>query len=540
MDEVITCLIRNTDMGSSVSVGPKDKSQVRSVTTNAPSQKGRLGTNLGNKAPTTQVTVVQAAPAQQQKQQQYYQPPPQQVHHQPQQYHQSQHYHQQYQQPVQHYQQPQYQQHNGYYQQQQPPQYNQSQAQYQHQQYQHSQQQAQYQQHQQPQYQQHQYQELHLPEPQQQRQTTSPQRQATPQRQDTPKGNIGTAAAVLNQTSSCTGNTETKTPKEVLEHNILVRKNKQHSEYWVILEMKIYLTAITQNLFKAYKQSMRDILNVEPEEETDKQYIIRLDRIETLEHPDGWMRFGQTIFQALHHFKFDKNEIMDKALPFYVCDLKVYSKHELRDEFKVEILELSTELGIEGTDGYWMNEYQKCLTRRLKTIGNVQDAGIPSGDPNKSTFNLPEGVDSKDMREWSENWELFETLEEGGLFSDYIDYPLMKDDRDQHKLFPETLRTWYNGWRLFDLSIDGEAAWNVLPTGVITEDVVTENQLKVIESRKKRRHFGDLKRMAARRERLAEHFKAYAKDKPYVTRKLDHVSWAARMEESWQKLQDLS
>ncbi|KAL5009313.1 hypothetical protein ScPMuIL_014894 [Solemya velum] len=129
------------------------------------------------------------------------------------------------------------------------------------------------------------------------------------------------------------------------------------------------------------------------------------------------------------------------------------------------------------------------------------------GDPNRNPFQLPEDVqrNPNSLRDWVETWTQFNTVvPESGAWE-------MKevediDMGDPDETFKDSLRTPTRRGVSFITEVQGEAGWEVLPECVIEQDIPTEGQKRILQSREKRKNLYNEKHMKVRREKLADYF----------------------------------
>ena len=179
-------------------------------------------------------------------------------------------------------------------------------------------------------------------------------------------------------------------------------------------------------------------------------------------------------------------------------------------------------------EGHWRpEEWRKLYTdrcrERIKTFeyfnrrGRLHNDNINSGvDPNKCVFPLcPDWLKPEDLRwYYTEDYEVFDLTLEGEAWSVYeSDVVCACDPGEIHACFTNQLQPWINDWEPFDIQIDGEAGWNVIESDLFKNDIITEDQQKVIEARAQRTDHEDKDRMTRRRNAMAKMFtKRYERD----------------------------
>ncbi|XP_064618117.1 uncharacterized protein LOC135482181 [Liolophura sinensis] len=153
-------------------------------------------------------------------------------------------------------------------------------------------------------------------------------------------------------------------------------------------------------------------------------------------------------------------------------------------------------------------DFKGCLLRKLRDIDSehFEHQEFPvQRDGNARAFPVPSEIqsDSSRLRSWLNNWVPFDTdLPESGCAWKELEYSGEFSETNQVTESP-----WYGEWKPFDMSIEGETAWPNLPEDVIANDVPTKQQLIVIESRQKHKHWQTEDHMAKRRLNLGRYFK---------------------------------
>lgn len=184
-------------------------------------------------------------------------------------------------------------------------------------------------------------------------------------------------------------------------------------------------------------------------------------------------------------------------------------------------------------------DFKGCLLRKLRDIdlGRFNHPEPPEqADINARPFPVPSEIQSDPprLRPWLNNWIPFDTgLPESGCAWKELEY---SGD------FAETSEAidspWYGEWKPFDMSIEGETAWPNLPDDVITNDVPTKQQLIVIKSREKHKHWQTEDHMAKRRLNLARYFKEkYGFESNII---VGYLGFVTRLKDSDEKLKSLA
>ncbi|XP_061192499.1 uncharacterized protein LOC133200733 [Saccostrea echinata] len=174
-------------------------------------------------------------------------------------------------------------------------------------------------------------------------------------------------------------------------------------------------------------------------------------------------------------------------------------------------------------------EYKDQLQRAYKrfeiTLASQGEIEVsrPSGDPNEQTFPLPDVFQKnpKLIRNWIENWQTMDTIVGPGDGWDFSlkQWELFEKGSDEMKIDDTKLhRTELDDVPALDLSIDGEAGWDVIPVDIVKNDITTPEQEEIWKARENRKDLNDPERMAKRRLTIEEYFK-----KKYET----NFSWAS-------------
>ncbi|XP_013410150.1 uncharacterized protein LOC106173539 [Lingula anatina] len=222
------------------------------------------------------------------------------------------------------------------------------------------------------------------------------------------------------------------------------------------------------------------------------------------------------------------------------CDgyLKAPTAAEFETEYKKEICDMINRLNEEDEDSQTEKDLLLVCKRTLQLLGNGECIAITGIDPNGKAFPLPDdfGYFSPEcLREWcwNDSYEPFETSEEP-----WYAYEKTEDPLPELLGSTEVYCNWLNDWEPFDFEIEGEAAWEILPTNVIQNDELTPEQIEIIKFREQRSDLTDPVRMANRRKRLAKYFmEKYNWDESHLK---PYEEWAERLEENENMLAELS
>lgn len=191
------------------------------------------------------------------------------------------------------------------------------------------------------------------------------------------------------------------------------------------------------------------------------------------------------------------------------------------------------------------NEYAsdyKHLLERFFYLYKSLDGNIPKDrhlvtcDQNTVPFPLPKFVDEnrRTIRQWARSWIIFDChVPTGGAW-----YMLPFYDDWVETLTPDKIYRASYGSMTFCTGITGEAAWEVLPVGVVGNDITTPEQDSIWQQRSKRNDLNDLGRMSRRRQKIADHFNQnYAHGDTSYCEKYLHFS--ETLENGWKKFQEL-
>jgi hypothetical protein len=191
----------------------------------------------------------------------------------------------------------------------------------------------------------------------------------------------------------------------------------------------------------------------------------------------------------------------------------------------------------------YVSDYKHLLDRLFYLYksydGNIpKDRQLVTCDQNTVPFPLPKFVDDnrKTIRQWARSWVIFDchVPTEGAWYvRPWHEYKNGKDTLTPDKIYRASYRpgTFYTG-------ITGEAAWEVLPIGVVGNNITTPEQDSIWQQRCKRKDLNDLDRMTRRRQTIADYFnQKYAHgDTSYCDK---YLNFAETLENGWKKFQGL-
>ena len=238
---------------------------------------------------------------------------------------------------------------------------------------------------------------------------------------------------------------------------------------------------------------------------------------------------------------------MNAILP--ACQIGILinmSREEFLSRLKHCVDNIKTDLEKEEHLTENLVDYLEQLSRWLSSYPNVElepPVDRTNVDPNQCEFPLPEKIraDSTVLRYWSKDWEPFDmTIDEEGAW--HI-IPLLNEDwGDVHQLYADLVA----GNRDeaipdLDMEIEGEAAWNVIELDIIKNDKTTEGQEQIWKTRESRKDLDDPERMKRRRKQLADNFLARHENSKRLKAEdmIPHLDWASTLEQHWKEFQEL-
>lgn len=196
---------------------------------------------------------------------------------------------------------------------------------------------------------------------------------------------------------------------------------------------------------------------------------------------------------------------------------------KIRKDKKEEIADLKQDINVvmeeisrnAGELGESLVEYKDQLQRAcakyevsLASTGEIEETKVSAEDLNEKVFPLPDVFQKnpKLFRKWVETWEIFDTKGDGWDFS-LKQWELFEKDSSEMKIDDTKLhRTELDALPALDLSIDGEAGWEVIPVDLVKNDVTTPQQEKIWRIREKRTDLNDPVQMEKRRMAIEEYF----------------------------------
>lgn len=196
---------------------------------------------------------------------------------------------------------------------------------------------------------------------------------------------------------------------------------------------------------------------------------------------------------------------------------------KIRKDKKEEIADLKQDINVVMEEisrnaeelGESLLEYKDQLQRAcakynvtLASTGEIEETKVSAEDLNEKVFPLPDVFQKnpKLFRKWVETWEIFDTKGNGWDFS-LKQWELFEKDSSEMKIDDTKLhRTELDTLPPLDLSIDGEAGWDVIPVDIVKNDITTPQQEKTWRIRDKRTDLNDPVQMEKRRMAIEEYF----------------------------------
>lgn len=196
---------------------------------------------------------------------------------------------------------------------------------------------------------------------------------------------------------------------------------------------------------------------------------------------------------------------------------------KIRKDKKEEIADLKQDINVVMEEisrnveelGESLLEYKDQLQRAcakynvtLASTGEIEEKKVSAEDLNEKVFPLPDVFQKnpKLFRKWVETWEIFDTKGDGWFFNSK-QWELFEKDSSEMKIDDTKLhRTELDDLPPLDLSIEGEAGWDVIPVDIVKNDVTTPQQEKTWKIREKRTDLNDPVVMEKRRMAIEEYF----------------------------------
>ena len=280
-------------------------------------------------------------------------------------------------------------------------------------------------------------------------------------------------------------------------------------------------------------------------------YTLAIERTRLFEHdpdlpesdfPDFWQQHSfkkpyRGAFIALLNDGLDSRTI---SLCMKKCQISALrkDKKEEAEDLKQDINVLIEEISGARDSSQNLSEYRDQLRRACEKFSlgsNVEtDETKSAGDWNQKAFPLPEIFlkNPKLIRNWIENWEIFDTTVKEGDGWDFSlkQWEVFEKDSDEMKIDNTKLhRTELDELPALDLSIEGEAGWGVIPVDIVKDDVTTPQQEKTWEAREKRTNLNDPVHMEKRRMAIEKYF---------LTTYADRFTWASKRVEGFRCFAD--
>ncbi|XP_046381834.2 uncharacterized protein LOC124152831 [Haliotis rufescens] len=218
---------------------------------------------------------------------------------------------------------------------------------------------------------------------------------------------------------------------------------------------------------------------------------------------DMWRKNAPLLMQSVG---FGKVEIHHALAPYVLGRVEEVQLSEYWCDVRKDIVGLDQGLS-EAED---ISPYEQELLEQAKRwLASYRDIDPKEqwqrlDDPNGLPFPLPEDVARKPdvLRMWIIEWEQFDTADAELLLGELTELSDKTNDLEAHGVFAQTLRP-------FDVTEDlkfDDPEWEMLPVGVIANDVTIPHQDEINRQRDKRTDLQDTKRMSGRQKQLAQYF----------------------------------
>lgn len=246
------------------------------------------------------------------------------------------------------------------------------------------------------------------------------------------------------------------------------------------------------------------------------------------------------VISALHKSGLTDSEMEAEMRPYHIGVIENVPSWRFWQSFRADVMGLIGDLNEQETNGslgQYEREYLTQLQRWLRKYIDIDPPVKPQhvGDPNTSVFVLP--ADPFSLRQWLEDWEPFDTsLPKTGAWQVAEQHdlsPLASAD----EVFAASLRAHFSQSGGFHFDIAGEAAWDVLPSDIISNDQMTVKQQAVHDSRMQQKDPCNPDRICRRRAKLGAYFRH--KYKLSEDEMMKFLRWADIMEKNKNELDEL-
>ena len=236
---------------------------------------------------------------------------------------------------------------------------------------------------------------------------------------------------------------------------------------------------------------------------------------------------------------------MIKILPAsQIGRLQSISREEYLSRLKQSVDNVKSDLEAHENLNEYLVDYLEQLSRWLVSYPNVeleQPMDRNNIDPNQCEFPLPDKIraDSSVIRQWAKDWVEFDMkIDEDGAWSML---PLISEDwGDVHQTFVDYCAKHVDA-EIPDMNmeIEGEAAWDVIKLDIFKNDETTEEQETTWKAREKRKDLDDRERMSRRRKEIADSFLKRHDTRLKPEDMVEYGEWANRLEKHWKEFQEL-
>ncbi|KAK7103692.1 uncharacterized protein [Littorina saxatilis] len=247
------------------------------------------------------------------------------------------------------------------------------------------------------------------------------------------------------------------------------------------------------------------------------------------------------VIGALRKSGLSMSEIEQEIAPFKIGTLNSLTVPLWKywESIRADVIAVHDDITIRPSEEVsdYEREYLSLLQQWLRKYRYMDpEEKHPGGDGNARSFFLTRDPDT--LRGWIRTLPPVDTeLPESGAWESH-EASLLSPLPDTHNVFAASLRSHHSDHKLLSHEIHGDVAWRELPSDVVMDDVMTEDQRVVHEAREKRGDsFRDPERMRKRRMRLGAYF---TKKYHFSPEKMVHfLQWADVMDRNEQDLVDL-
>ncbi|CAG5127374.1 unnamed protein product [Candidula unifasciata] len=328
---------------------------------------------------------------------------------------------------------------------------------------------------------------------------------------------------------TCETNSKSLTPREVFQHNTLVGWNE-----WSIHKRNVYDNGKVNDILFRFLVSTSKTRTDQQQVDTneDDSYLKKpscgYSPEFNLESSAVW---NANLMQVLLKGELDSATVESFAR---LCRVGIVVQHtdaKYYEDLHYDVEPLLNDLSRESCDSALTvntKDYMHLLQRWMKTYRRLHlNSRHSVTDLNKCYFPLPEDIQKNPecLRSWITVWERFDfSIPISGAWvvieADKVDLG------NSYEIYLSTLRS-HVDLTPFDTTVDGEAAWQLIPEDLIANDVMTNKQRLTESERIKRANFLDSGRMERRRLQIMKYFIDKYK---YSTDNVRHfLNWADTM-----------